>query len=415
MSGASTLFFGSGSTPSIGTILRSSVILPLTKVEAAVDQTKGTHIFHSKEELANAIIQEKQFGSVKRDASTISLPPVKWYRFGRDKASRQAKKLAAYLQKRFPNERFLVTHVASKHPMPSHFGPAVSDNVTRAGAGSEFLVVLPCLNHHVSMMSTESSIAASPNSNDLDRLGRYLIVAALPFGQRIAMLWENPYLDPVILKAIILSVMRDLSAQIARFFSTSQGHTSSIKDRSTSPEHMYEFLLIHLPYVHCILFSAPNDRQLILPVPLRDIISWTLTFTTLDKRYRNINTLLRSIIHSPTVPTWLRSIELQDNTASPSSTSTTNPSSTPYRIEDIIQSIAQLTSTPEFMFTKGQTSTSDVVPETRYCTPQEWDRMVRSVEEWRERLRRDGEDARKVLGRMLVERHREGLGDMAGL
>jgi hypothetical protein len=41
--------------------------------------------------------------------------------------------------------------------------------------------------------------------------------------------------------------------------------------------------------------------------------------------------------------------------------------------------------------------------------------MVRSVEEWRERLRRDGEDARKVLGRMLVERHREGLGDMAGL
>jgi hypothetical protein len=229
------------------------------------------------------------------------------------------------------------------------------------------------------------------------------------------MLWENSYLDPVILKAIILSVMRDLSAQIARFFSTSQGHTSSIKDRSTSPEHMYEFLLIHLPYVHCILFSAPNDRQLILPVPLRDIISWTLTFTTLDKRYRNINTLLRSIIHSPTVPTWLRSIELQDNTASPSSTSTTNPSSTPYRIEDIIQSIAQLTSTPEFMFTKGQTSTSDVVPETRYCTPQEWDRMVRSVEEWRERLRRDGEDARKVLGRMLVERHREGLGDMAGL
>lgn len=394
-SGTSSSFIGCDHENAFDMIVRAAVLpLPL-KLEEAVKQLKKARTFSSPHELVDSIKQEKQFGSARPELSAIPLKQQKWYRFGRDKSDKQAKALATALRNHLPNERFLVTCMGQKQRVPNRNSTSAtdtSDEQMRSNDG--LLVVLTGLDHHRPVWSTESSVSLmavsddSPNRARLDDFGKYNIISALPVHERISLLWKNPYSGNFIPEAMTLSVVRDLFQQMTGLMDSAYKRLVCLDENDI--EAIQAFLKVHLPYLGHILNTPEAKQAVSAPEPVLEVLRWTLAFTASMKRHRRLDGLIRVIVkHRPST----RNL----NVVALSFDSAMRPSNA------LIQRIAQLTRTPENYFTKGQRSASQVVPRTRHCTPREWDSLVRSAREWRDRVQDDMDYAQKELGRMLVD------------
>lgn len=85
----------------------------------------------------------------------------------------------------------------------------------------------------------------------------------------------------------------------------------------------------------------------------------------------------------------------------------------PYRPEYLVQRIAELTTTAEYVITKGRLSAHEIAPQTKSCTRAEWDAMVDRTGAWRKRVRDDMAHAQKELGRMVLYLVTRGTAELA--
>src|SRR4051812_44293300 len=88
---------------------------------------RKSHIVSSPRGLVDSVMQEKQFGTAQMRLSAIPLEPPKWYRFGRDRAQKQAKDLARSLRHQLPNETFLVSFMGAKRRLRDQGRTSTSD------------------------------------------------------------------------------------------------------------------------------------------------------------------------------------------------------------------------------------------------------------------------------------------------
>src|SRR5262249_21359557 len=151
-----------------------------------------------------------------------------------------------------------------------------------------------------------------------------------------------------------------------------------------------DFFQTHLPQL-TLLFNQPLVRSRAPPPqPIIEIIQRTISFASSMKRHRRLPRLIQVML---------------DNRASTRDFQTLHeakftPGAETCSLDGVIREISQLTKTPDYYFTRGQKSASDIVPEARYCSPREWNDMVRGVREWRQRLQNDMTFAQREMGRM---------------
>lgn len=147
----------------------------------------------------------------------------------------------------------------------------------------------------------------------------------------------------------------------------------------------------HLPFIADLMnhdrakFSTPP------PVSIIHIIQWLLAFAQCVQRHRNLESLMTSLPRNRSSTAKL--LESQDFI---NGISTNRP-------EILLGQISELTQTPLFRLQKGRLSSRDIVPQTEYLSPEEWDAMVTKAEEERERLAEDMARAKRELERMVVD------------
>lgn len=393
---SSVLFIGCDNSHVFDAIIQSTVWPLPARLEDGINKVQNSHIFSSCDELVDSIVQEKQFGTSRVSLSAIRLKRQKWYRFGRDKPEKEAGALARHLRNRLPNERFLISPVLSNR-IAGHFDPIrSSDLISERTSSHAYLVVLTGLHRQHSMSSTESKLSllptseTNPTSRRLDDLGKYTIIAALPCRQRIALLWKCSYTDRFIVKAITLSVVRDIFHQIEGLLDSA--HKSLCPVDMEDINALEVFLKTHLNHLSDFFDEAHARRASPLPESILEVLQWIFGFTDSMKRHRRLHVLIQAILRQrPSMK------NLANEQAKPSFSDMS-----PCGLDSVVKAIAQLTQTPGYVFTRGQKSANEVAPRTRSCKPSEWNALVHNMAERKKKVDDDMECARRELGRMLV-------------
>ncbi|KAH7393089.1 hypothetical protein BKA66DRAFT_567808 [Pyrenochaeta sp. MPI-SDFR-AT-0127] len=368
---SSSLFIGTPNNHDFEANVHRSMFPLSVKPNDAKAHVRPSHLFGSPEELVDSIVQEKKLGAFTMSLSAVTVKP-KWYHVGRSRDEKAAKSLATFLLDRLPNERFVVSHNSSGQ-----------------------MIVFNGLGHHHFMRSTESEITLQPTSdtnptlNRLDRLSKYMIIAAIPIRQRVDMLWRSAYDNGSVIEAIELSVAWDFIEQMSGLqISRYKGLIRMGKGDTGAPNTLIK---THLPSLGYLFDHPQAGHQTSPPESITHILAWMLSYASTVKRHSSLRDLLTISIRSRSgTSTLLDSEDFKSSIAS-------------CQPEQLIDRISQLTQTARYVLEKGQTSASDIVPETQYWAPSRWNGMVRDIEQERNRLQLDMEGAKKELGRMLMD------------
>ncbi|KAH8691720.1 hypothetical protein GQ44DRAFT_780264 [Phaeosphaeriaceae sp. PMI808] len=224
----------------------------------------------------------------------------------------------------------------------------------------------------------------NPTRNHFDSYTKYMIVAAIPFCQRAGILWRDTNLEAFVMSAIELSVLQDLTNSVQgvvwsdkRLLRVSKGKQDATKALAKT----------HLPYLHDLLnhpkfnvSSSPPDNIIYI---LQSIMSLVCSLRGPKDTKTFFKELLRSRSSMITSPQFTSGI-------------------TTYNPDDLINQISQLTEAPPYVLAKALTVAREIASETQYCSPAEWDTMVRDVEEDRRRLCNDMDIAKRELEKMVV-------------
>lgn len=352
---------------------RRSFILPLSaKWEDVQLLAKASHCFTSPEEFVSSIIQARRLGSVTESLSVIAMRAKKWYQGRTPRGEKTARAIAGYLRKHLPNERFVVTH-----------------------GDSERLLVFTGLPHQHHICFIETGITLRPTSSTnptlsrLDRYSKYLIVAAVPFRQRVDLLWRNINNDASITQAIQLSILQDVSDQVNGLQTSHSKKLLRVHKNDSVGANT--IMKVHLPFVADLLNHGNASVSAQPPMAIIHILQWLIALASSLKRHKSLHDLITLLMRNR--PSTVHLLAQPDFTAG---ISTNTPA-------ELINQISELTETPPFVLEKGRTSARQIVPETEYCSPTRWNGLVREIEQGREGLKDDMHRARRELGRMVLE------------
>lgn len=368
--GSSSLFSGSGNVGDFNTVVGRSVFPLSTMAKDTLAHVLPSHRFTSQNELFESI-QEAKLRERTMGVSAVTVKK-KWYTRSRDRDEKAAKDLAKFLRDRLPNERFIVTHDDSGET-----------------------IVFSGLNHVHCMRSMESAIALRPTSvtdptlTRLDRLTKFMIVAAIPFRQRIDMLWRTVHANLNLIDAIKFSLIQDVFNQIDQLQVSK--YRGLLRTQSTEAGSASSILQTHVPFIGYILSHPQANGPLSAPEAIVDVLIWILAKASSLKRHRSLPDLIRSLIRERTSLS-----PLNDSNQFTAAVADCQP-------ERLIDEIAALTNITTFELRKGQTTASQVCPETEYWPPPKWNAVVREIEREQERLQDDMKAAKRELGRMLME------------
>ena len=395
----SCLFIGSGDPGAFEDVTQSATFPLSTDLNDAFKDIQRSHCFPSAEELVKSFVQDKQLGNTRVGLSVIPLS-AKWYRFGRSRAEINARDLARHIHTRLLNERLLVSH-ATPNQVNSNDYHRFSSTLDLPSKQSQsikgYLVVLAGIDQHHFLTSTESDIklipagGTDPTPTRLDHYTRYMIIAAIPFAKRVDLLWRNVYSNPIVAEAIKLSVLMSLVQQIAGFLQSPYKALSRIDEND--PDAVEKFFKTHLPYLSDLFKHRLAKRQAPPPDEMLEVLQSTLSFASSIRHHKRLYYFIRSAIENSPSTKSLASSQVKNLYS-------TNP---PCSHDILLQRISQCSKTPEYFLTKGQRTSSDIVPRTRHCRPTEWDAIVRQAGEWKKRLAGDMGIAEKVLGQMVLD------------
>jgi hypothetical protein len=372
VSNSSGLFIGTPKNSSIKARISHATLSDINRLGNTLDNIESVRIFSSQEKFVQTIVEERQLGKLTTGISAIIPRERKWYHGSRPRQKKEAQALARYLRDHLPNERFMVSY-----------------------DGSEHLIVNTGTPQHTILRSIESKIILRPASDTdptltrLDRYIKYMIVATIPFHQRIDILWrEIEHNDPVV-HAIQLSALHDLSDQFHGL--QTSNYRKLLRMPKDDTKSLNSIAKTHIPLVIDLLCHPNAASSTLPPMPIIHILQWLLALASTFKRHSHLENILISLLRNKPSTTSL--LNTPDFLAG---VSTNNP-------DELLEQICELAATTSHVLIDGQTSARQVVPSTEYYSPGRWDSMVGEIEVDRERLARDMEGAKRELERMLVE------------
>jgi hypothetical protein len=369
---SSALFIGTPKNSDFPSRIRHAIFVLSLKCEHVLQNLKAARVFTSPQHFVDAIIQERDLGVQSPSLSAITVNPRKWYHGRRPNAAREAKALVIYLRNRLPNERFMVSH-----------------------DGAEHMIVNTGLSHQHFLRSIESELALRPASDanlrlsHLDRYSKYMLVASIPFRQRVDMLWRNTTVSASVTSAVQLSILQDIADQVDVLYVSK--YRKLLRFAKDDVKAMKTLMKTHLPLLDALLSHPDAGVSAQPPETVIHILQWNLALVSSLKRHSSLENLIGQLLRN-----HVSTAHLLNDPNFQSGISSSDP-------DHLIEHISVLTDMPSYVLEKGHVSARHVVPMTEYYTPQEWINMVRNMEQEQERLNRDMNAAKAELGRLITE------------
>jgi hypothetical protein len=369
---SSALFIGTPKDSDFSLRIRHAVFVVSSKYEHVLKHIKAARVFTSPEQFVDSIVQERELGVQSSGLAAVTMKRRKWYHGRRPKVEREAKALVAYLRNRLPNERFMVSH-----------------------DGVDHMIINTGLSHHHFLRSIESEITlrpardADPRLSQLDRYSKYMLIASIPFRQRIDMLWRNINVAASVTSAIQLSILQDIADQVHGLHHSK--YRNLLRSAKDDAKALKTLMRTHLPLLDDLLGHSNADESTQPPETVVHLLQWTLALSSSLKRHKSLGSLIDQSLRNHVSTAYL-----PDDTNFRTGISSSDP-------DHLIDQISMLTEMPSYVLEKGHVSARQIVPTTEYYTPQEWNSMVANMEREQQRLYSDMNAAKKELGRLVTE------------
>ncbi|KAI1288845.1 hypothetical protein F5Y03DRAFT_401513 [Xylaria venustula] len=393
-------------------LIREAIFWPSQSVSCFRANISQSHQFHSVADFVTAVAQQKQYYNLSHERFAITLSK-KWYWVASLGPATIAKKVVNQLQRKLPTERFLITFYETS-PL---------DIIITAG--------IPHQNSMAALEQLAQEHTADTSASDgLPLTEAYMIVEAITLNQRISLLWDTAARSmsngnsvalhsQLAIEALTTSLIRATHCELEMMLHKAPWPDTLLP--SNPSKHSFEQLKTmfasHLPTLHDILFhpqaSEPtvvvNDNvQLVLSYALattrpqlkRQIAAHVLTPT--HNRRRRAHTFLRAGISM-----LLRNKGFTENHLSDffSRASQVHMLSNPTKRNtsaEVLRMIASLTKRSEHAVVRGKQDTTDLVRNSSYLAPGDWDSRATAVKERSRKVTEEAEEARRRFNRMIV-------------
>jgi hypothetical protein len=438
LKGTTCLFLGSSSNAAYRDLFQS-LIFPLTEGHEQTPSI-GSTVFDTAKEMASSVFQNKVLGN--SSFAVYSIPAyAKWYRLGfANNSKSEAKRIAKYLRRCLPQERFIVRAIPPEHNCAVPTIAFTNDKPKKKDLG--IVAVYHGLPHAASLrlveaqpiqwsrndqnVSSQSAEARQQNpggsSPVLDRYEGYFCVAALPRIRRVEMLWfpvgnDNAVeSEPAIccFEAAANSLLIEINAEINRFLvGTSWPNPTNLTGSGTSCN---VDLRLHFPTLAVLLShptsstpGRPPENILIIlqyslastfPQKKRDVA--TSTIVPFGHRRAHIRKYLTRLYNTYLTHRGYSSEDLKAfHTSTKSLHSIFNPEKR-NTSKVITQRVAEFTRKSEHAFKTAQINSGDVVARTMACDAVEWRQRIRNIERRKEAINVDRARAMEALKKLVV-------------
>ncbi|MCJ1243356.1 hypothetical protein MMC30_000553, partial [Trapelia coarctata] len=425
--GTSLLFLGSLSDQNYDRLLKN-ILFPIPfNVASTADGVVPSKSFATKRDLVKSINQQKFIASPAFTAYKLPLK-TRWYRFGRASSKAETKAAAKYLRRHLPQDRFLVSSCDSGTSAPglvvlhgnAHQATVIAtesqslDAVGRPAAPSESAPQPGAANGLV-----PPSITYPINLQEL-----FLVVASIPISKRIDVAWSDHGSNGTsgigysmfALKAVILSLQTDINREVQALLS--RGGWPSKLPPAREKHDIPSFLRLHLPILGAVLahpsaFTAdplPTDLVSLLkhaeasclPQSKRQVLKSSVV--PLSRRQSQLHSLVASAITALLTRKLMTKRDIRLHHHKVRKELHSNFSSEKRNVENmLVRTGSEFTGRTEHEYVESCKTASQLVPKTEYCKGDEWDSRLRAEREVMERVEREYEDARGILGRMILE------------
>lgn len=416
------LFLGSSGSQALHELLETVVFpmpYPLANLSRSVPDSNK---FNSKKDLIESVKQNRFVGD--REAHVYYTIPMgkRWYHLGKGNPSSEAAKLARYLRRQLPQERFLVAPV--EEGISSSATPPGNDshNDTYGKKHNRSkLAILHGLPHKISAIATEGRTATS---HHLDNFEKFMLVRALPASKRIDILWTSATAGRVhaedehstsAFQYIYLSLLTDINLEIQVFLHKFRRPT--VIKPSEYDRKMDRFLHLHLPILSKVLQHQSTRDQSTPPEPIISLLQYaeasclpqkkrhilrTILLPLLQRRSQLLH-ILRSTISAFLAHNSYDKRAISDFHATAKSLHSKIHSDKRHTGNVILRQVSEATRRSLHQYEKGHQTASTVVPRTTYCSEDEWRRRCQGVEDARARVREETDRAMEQLGRMILD------------
>ena len=417
----SFLFLGSSGRPALQRLLKM-VVFPVPDSRTDLSRSiPESNKFDLKEDLLESVKQDRFVGERETHVYTVPVEQ-RWYRLGKGNPNSEAAKLARYLRRQLPQERFLVVPVKegiSSSDIPP--GNDSHDDTYRERHNRSRLAILHGLPHETSAIATEGRTATS---HHLDNFEKFMLVRALPASKRIDILWTSSATGRVhaedehstsAFQYIYLSLLSDINLEIQAFL-----HKSRWPNRIKPSEYdrqMDRFLHLHLPILSKVLQHPSARDQSIPPEPILSLLQYAeasclpqkkrhiLRATLLPLLHRRTQLLhiLRSLISAFLAHKFYNKKGISTFHATAKSLHSNIDINKRHTGKVILRQLSEATRRSLHQYEKGHLTASTVVPRTTNCTGKEWRRRCQAMEDARASVREKTDRAMEQLGRMILD------------
>lgn len=420
--GTTCLFLGLVGEESYNTLL-SGLIFPVpSEASGTTELVRPSDQCATMEVLADSVRQEKLFGLTEFALYTIPVQ-APWYRFGKANSKAEAKKLSIYMRRKLPQERFLIT--------PVKLETTPGESRQPSNKKQKALAVLHGSSRQLSVCAIEESRNINesnkclPNFNssksNLGYFESYSIAASLPVSRRVKLAWNagavmteaETKCSAFALKAIVISLQRDINLEIQTFLREAAGPKVP---ESNNVEDSKSYMRLHFPILATLFQYRKANTEFKPPEQIVEVLHYAEASCLPQKKRQIAQAILvricqrRSqlrdfIVHMIDELLMRKQFTTQEikefhyQTRKIHSKIDRNKRNT----EDaIIQRAVEITKISKQAFKNGQKNAKDVYPRTISCTNDVWNAQFVAIETSAARMKADTEQAWEALGSMIV-------------
>ena len=383
-------------------LISNGIFSPRHKV-AEVDRTLvSSQRFDDVKQLVAAVRDGKQHGAASSDEYVF---PVGKGRFGMASPRSEMKRMSRYLQENLPSERCIVTF---SEPELAHTSSVSLER--RSEASPQIIVsmglpysgivaaVEPCMpRNRAPLLSGRDSVVVDP-------LEKFMITNSIPLDRRIALLWEPQLtVSKFALDCLELGFTLVIDREITALINSDAPVAPAAEIRAC--------LLVNLPSLSALLngpnavnpHTKPNGSICsILKMALASARPWKKRHS-FSKQRSSTEELLRVSITN-----FLKTNDYTPDDITQFFQDTKDINSefddTHRNVASLItKKFANLVKRSEHVVNKCTRHANDVVGQTTWMDPEEWDERVEWAKMKTQAIRSDEDAARGILGGMVVE------------
>ena len=369
------------------------------KSETILSHRKNVGAFDSETALLDSILQEMSIEAAENDTKIYTIPirPTKHNLLRRTKPEKRAEKVKRYLQHNLPQQRFLVTTIATD-----------SDDATQ----QTYLAISNGMNHSTDI----TALKPQPHSSRISKFESYAITNSLSVHDSLNFIWTSyDTQESTELCLASLSLLLRLNSEIQRFIRHNPWPNKipipKISQRDN--ESLKRFFRIHLPTLFTLLVNeTPEQRVHREQTP--DYLKIFLAYAVASSRPQRKRHILGSValpmsnrrrqLHQCLliyVEKFVPNIDMKRFHADVRSLhSLRNTEGKRDTTAALTRMVSEATQQSTHRFSQSQTSVCKILPQSKACTTYEWDRRWNQAETMQAKIKADTEAAKATLRAM---------------